>query len=240
MNISTENHEIAISALVGSHNYNLNTSKSDRDSKIFVFPTFSDLFHGKRFSSANTSEKLDYTVHDIRSLTEQLWKSNINFIEILFSIEEVHNPCFNFLFLNAESFSTMNLWGFYKSTAGQFKQKMLGLHKGTETTQAMVEEIGYDAKAGSHALRCLLSIERFMRTQSMAETLWFDEGADRNLLVTIKNGQHCESEFMAIIKKKQAEILTPETEMWYSQQPQWDDLKNQLEENIFEIIRERI
>ena len=35
-----------IKALVGSHNYNLNTETSDKDYKVFVLPTFNELYKG--------------------------------------------------------------------------------------------------------------------------------------------------------------------------------------------------
>jgi len=36
--------------LVGSHNYNLNNENSDKDYKIFVCPTFEDLYYNKKLS----------------------------------------------------------------------------------------------------------------------------------------------------------------------------------------------
>ena len=76
----------AFKALVGSHNYNLNTQTSDKDYKVFVLPTFDDLFSGRQFSKATTGE-IDIEYHDIRKLSNLLWKSNINFLEVLFSEE---------------------------------------------------------------------------------------------------------------------------------------------------------
>ena len=38
------NRKFAFKSLVGSHNYNLNIETSDKDYKVFVFPTFDDLY----------------------------------------------------------------------------------------------------------------------------------------------------------------------------------------------------
>ena len=46
-----EIRHIAVRALVGSHNYNLNDESSDRDYKVFVFPNFGDLYKGKRYTN---------------------------------------------------------------------------------------------------------------------------------------------------------------------------------------------
>ena len=46
-------HRIAVlKALVGSHNYNLNTESSDKDYKYFVLPTLDDLYDGTIFSAS--------------------------------------------------------------------------------------------------------------------------------------------------------------------------------------------
>ena len=44
--------------LTGSHNYNMNTPESDKDYKIFVLPTFDDLYHGKEFSNVGNTKIL--------------------------------------------------------------------------------------------------------------------------------------------------------------------------------------
>lgn len=76
-------NKLFMSALVGSHNYNLNTEHSDLDYKYFVFPTFDDLYYKKEIAKSKTSDYLDYEVHDIRKLSQLWWKANINFIEVL-------------------------------------------------------------------------------------------------------------------------------------------------------------
>lgn len=40
---------VVLKALVGSHNYNLNTESSDKDYKYFVLPTLDDLYNGTIF-----------------------------------------------------------------------------------------------------------------------------------------------------------------------------------------------
>ena len=71
-------------ALVGSHNYN-NTPESDKDYKIFIAPTFDDLYFNKQFSNSIIGETEDYDIHDIRKVSHLWWKANVNFIEVLFS-----------------------------------------------------------------------------------------------------------------------------------------------------------
>ena len=41
-----------LKALVGSHNYNLNTPESDKDYKLFVLPTFDDLYSREDYTAS--------------------------------------------------------------------------------------------------------------------------------------------------------------------------------------------
>ena len=54
------NRKFAFKSLVGSHNYNLNIETSDKDYKVFVFPTFDDLYFNKSYSKSCIGETEDY------------------------------------------------------------------------------------------------------------------------------------------------------------------------------------
>ncbi|MEK1828936.1 hypothetical protein AAAC51_07255 [Priestia megaterium] len=73
-----------LKALVGSHNYNLNVPESDKDYKFFVLPTFDDMMHNRDFKESYKEDGNDFEYKDARMLTELWWKSNVNFIEVLF------------------------------------------------------------------------------------------------------------------------------------------------------------
>lgn len=86
---------MAFKALVGSHNYNLADENSDKDYKMFVLPTFEDLYKGKMYSKQIIGETEDLDVHDIRKIVNLFYKSNINFIEVLFTNELHVNDALN-------------------------------------------------------------------------------------------------------------------------------------------------
>jgi uncharacterized protein len=195
------NRQIVIKALVGSHNYNLNTENSDKDWKFFVLPTFEDLYRGNFFSTGKQSNEIDFTVHDIRKLATLIWKANINFIEVLFSVEEEHDPDLNFLFDNAGRLITGNIPYFRNATYGMHLEKIRTLHKGTVKTQAMVDKIGYDPKDACHALRCLYTLEKYYETESMKKALWFNKGKKRDILLKLKNGEYTEEEFNGLLEE---------------------------------------
>lgn len=180
---------VVLSALTGSHNYNLNTPKSDRDYKVFVLPSFSDLYYGKTYSGGSQSPTVDYTVHDIRKLLDLLAKGNITFLEVLFSKDVVYNPQLTYLFQYRETIVNSVLFTFKASTYGTFHQKMEGIFKGTATTQEDVDRLGYDPKAACHALRCLYTLERYARYESFERALWYDDDDPmRQTLLDVKAG----------------------------------------------------
>lgn len=188
---------LAVNALTGSHNYNLNTPASDKDYKFFVFPNFDDLYAGKMFANSITSPTLDATCHDVRQLVELVWKANLNFIEVLFSENCVRDSALDFLFIARDSLATMNLYTFFKATYGMHLMKIKDLRKGTGNTTNLVEQFGYDTKQACHALRCLYVISRFMEYGHMGKALWFDDSDyQRVVLLDVKAGKYTEAEFL--------------------------------------------
>ncbi|WP_206706321.1 zinc ribbon domain-containing protein [Anoxybacillus flavithermus] len=83
------NRKVSFKALVGSYNYNLQTESSDKDYKVFFLPSFEGLYSGEKYSKSITSDTEDIEYHDVRKLSDMLRKSNVNFLEVLFSVEEV-------------------------------------------------------------------------------------------------------------------------------------------------------
>lgn len=111
-------------ALVGSHNYNLNTKDSDKDYKEFFYPSFDDLYSGEKYSKSVTGEMEDVEYHDIRKLPDMLWKSNVNFLEVLFSIEvKQYDLLYKELHNKREKIARMNLPYLYDACMGMFYKK---------------------------------------------------------------------------------------------------------------------
>lgn len=183
--------KVAIKALVGSHNYNLNTAESDKDWKFFVIPTFDDLYFGNMFAEGNQSDEMDYSAHDIRKLTELMWKANLNFLEVLFSQNFITSTSYSYftgwLRANRDEIADMNLRSFYGCCMGMHNQKMGTLLKGTAKTQILVDSFGYDTKDALHAYRLLIVLERVAQGMPLGEALWFD-GEMRDNMLFIKSG----------------------------------------------------
>lgn len=246
--------KVLIKALVGSHNYNLNDENSDKDYKIFVAPTFDDLYENKMYSTSKIGKTEDYDVHDIRKLTELWWKSNINFVEVLYS-NEVLGQDLNWCktpddFIKATEVSTIidNIWNmrdeivtmnlpyFYSACKGMYFNKMSLLEKGTEGTIHLVKKYGYDTKQALHSYRVLDFIERFAFSEfkDFKWSITYDK-YDREKILDIKYGKYTLDEFKheAEIKFSRFEKLE---EKYKSQNPK-EDVKNELTKNIKEIVK---
>jgi len=234
-----ENRDVVVKALVGSHNYNLNTANSDEDYKYFVAPSFSDLYFGKMFSTAKQTDTVDFDVHDVRQLLNLLWKSNINFMEVLFSKKLEYHPDLDWLFLFPENYASMNLPAFWNATMGMHKQKMSELFKGTEKTKVLVDTYGYDTKQACHALRCLMVLERYTKTKSMEESLWFeDDSYHFSVLMGVKTNNVSLGTFENIVK-----AYLPRVEQykeWYMNQNPNTDLKSNAECLMFDFVKDHL
>lgn len=109
-------------ALVGSHNYNLADENSDYDFKLFVYPTFLDLYNGAKKNGHDTKvHECDLKTTDIRKFKDCLVKSSINFVETLYSddifipttgdeeLDKANKEMINFLIRNREALAAMNI-----------------------------------------------------------------------------------------------------------------------------------
>jgi len=232
--------EIVLKALTGSHNYNLNTPTSDEDFKFFVMPSFEDLYRANFFSLGKHSVELDFTVHDIRKLTSLIWKSNINFIEVLFSVREEHDPDLNFLFENRERLVAGNLPYFRDATYGMHLEKLHTLHKGTEKTQPIVNELGYDTKDACHALRCLYTLEKYWQTESMQKALWYNKGKKRTILLDVKAGKYSEEEFMALVDEWHHKKWNGEMKKNYADTQADLGIKAELDNFMYDYVKKKM
>jgi uncharacterized protein len=226
-------------ALVGSHNYNLNTPESDKDYKVFVVPTFEDLYRGNTYSKSVIGEAEDHDIHDIRKIVDLFWKANLNFLEVLYSTDfefYIDNESW-FEFIGLRSLIVkMNLPYLYKACKGMFFNKMKYLDKGTEGTIHLVQQYGYDTKQALHAYRILDFIKRFADT-SFTDFKFAMQYSDeeRENILKIKYGHYQKDKFEKLVADKMAEFDELES-LYLSQQPDIK-VKNYLDKIVLEIVK---
>lgn len=238
--------ELAFKALVGSKNYNLNTPESDTDYKVFVLPTLKDLFEGNEYKKSKDSEDSDYTLHDVRKLVNVFWKSNVNFIEVLYSskaeITEVYHikEKVNDIFAMRDEIVTMNLPYLYRACKGMYFNKSKMINKGTDKTMHLIDRYGYDTKQAMAAYRIMDFIERFKDTdfKDFTRAMRYDEDERRNML-KIKNGEYSEDEFRKNLLNPKFESFT-KIESVYEEKLPREDVKEELEKAVYQMVESEI
>lgn len=236
-----------LKVLVGSHNYNLNEEDSDKDYKLFVMPTFEDLYHGKQYSKQHVGEAEDWDIHDIRKLPNLIWKANLNFLEVLYSKDTqilTANPKVyqgvSWILDKRDELVKMNLPYLYSACIGMFynKMKYIEQNKATEGTQHLFDKWGYDTKQALHAYRILDFLERFYQTDfsNFQKAMWY-EGQARNALLEFKHGKYKKDYFIELANEKL--LRARELEGNYQHSPN-HKLKGELDEVLMYIVKEGI
>lgn len=246
---------VALKALVGSHNYNLSTDEmiyndilfpaSDKDYKVFVLPTFEDLYKQKMFADQIIGEKEDNDIHDIRKLVDLFYKANINFIEVVHSTEliipselpEKQRKLITELLSYKNEIVTMNLPHLFSACGGMHLNKMKLLEKGTEGTQHLIEAFGYDTKQALHAYRVLDFIVRFAETDfnDFVYAMQYT-GKEREFMLEIKHGffnLNTYKNFVTFYNDSKYKTLR---EKYYSVKPN-EELKEHIGNIIMDLVR---
>jgi len=235
--------KIAFTALVGSKNCNLDTKESDSDYKVIVLPTFDDLYRNITYSETIIGEKEDFDFHDIRKIVNLFWKSNINYIQVLYSkeikfsgIEEI-DKMLKEIFKHRDQIATMNLPYLYSSCHGMHLEKMKQITHGTAGTQHLVDKFGYDCKQFLHAFRMLDFVQRFANSgfKNFERSIRYDNGHERDNRLNMKNGFYTLEEAREIIRVEYQEFKAYEE--IYKSQPVKEDVKKWLEEIVYKIVR---
>ena len=231
-----EYRKILIEATVGSTNYNLTDEKSDTDFKQFVCPTFDDLYTNNQYSSSYTSDSYDYTVHDIRKFSYLLYKANINFIEVLFAKQSMFHSSLTWVESHKYELSTMNLPYLYNACIGMCHEKVKRLHKGTETTQVLVDKYGYDTKQAMCAFRVLDFIIRMADSDfNFGKSIYYDDNDPmHNILMNMKRGSYSEDVFMAMLEDRRKYAV--EYEGLFKSK----EVNNKLKDDLDNVIKKAV
>ncbi|MCC3687481.1 nucleotidyltransferase domain-containing protein [Bacillus cereus] len=232
--------KVVLEALTGSHNYNLATVGSDKDYKIFTAPTFEDLYTGNRYKKNIITDTVDKDIKDIRQLTDLLWKSNISYLEILFSnsIDAV-GGLYELLGLKDE-IARINLPQLFKSTGGMHNERLKRLEKPTDGTQHLVDMYGYNTKEAMHDFRGMKLLVDFEANgfTGFEEALRYDD-SERKTILDIKNGIFTKDEFIEFTTHYHDHVFAPLKEKYCSQKPN-EELKEHMCNIVKDVVEESI
>lgn len=249
------NRKIAFTTLVGSHNYNLNTPESDKDYKAFFIPSFDELYSGEKYSKALTSDSEDIEYHDLRKLPDMLWKSNVNFLEVLFSVEvKKENTEFGDVYKELrdrnEEIARMNLSYLFDACMGMYNKKYREYQRDLNYIMQdnMTNSEQWKAKVNKHAmsaLRILNFLDRYANTgfTDFQSSIWYeDTDKTKSHLLDVRygkvenlNDKLQETEMLVVGKLKELyKSQKPELNM---QQYVYDTIKSYIENYIVYELR---
>ena len=175
----------------GSGNYGLDYEGSDVDTKCVLAPSLKELAESKTTSTTyvrENDEHIDFK--DIRMMLETFRKSNLNFLEILYTKYYIINPIYeaewNKLIAARDSIVTMNIPSLMKSMKGIASEKYHALEHRYPSRIEWIDKFGYDPKQLHHLFRIEEFMDRWIEGESFAECLISTES---EYLIEIKKGK---------------------------------------------------
>ena len=233
--------ETVVRALVGSHNYNLNNERSDKDYKMFVMPTFEDLYKGKMYQKSIISQEEDVDVHDLRKIPNLFWKANINFLEVLFSVDVGVNVKYeefwDELVENRECIATANLPYLYNACVGMSMNKRANMDKYSESMEYS-RRFGYNVKEAAHAYRLLNFLERYEKCENFEASIWYPEDSSGAVIRLIREGVFSRKEMERILDRAEARVVEMKT--WYYAKEVDKEVWKWLDRTVMELIKKEI
>lgn len=239
-----------LKALVGSHNYNLNTPESDKDYKLFVLPTFDDLYSREDYTASINSEEEDIVVYDIRKLSSLFFKANVNYIEVLYSKElEILLPKdhpnyedVKSIIDRREEICKMNMSYLFYACKGMYfnKRKMM-----SNNGKDHVESLGYAPKHAMGAYRIMDFLTRYKHfieinaehPFQLAINYFYEK--EREELLNIRNGIYSLDQINAILEGKYKRTLAACEEFYTTQGPD-EELLIWLTNKLKKIVKDNI
>ena len=161
----------------GSQNYQLDYSGSDIDTKCIVLPTLEDICLNKKATSythvRENNEHIDFK--DLRVITGDFKKQNINFLEILFTKYCIINADYEYLFMPlldaAEAIASYDNYRFVRATAGMSMEKHKALELDRPSQHDEIVKYGWATKQLHHLMRLNLFIKRWVKGTSFEKCL---------------------------------------------------------------------
>lgn len=198
--------------LQGSQNYCLDYANSDIDTKCIVLPTLEEICLNKKATSythvRENNEHIDFK--DLRVITGDFKKQNINFLEVLFSKYIIINLDYAHLFQplldNAEAITCYDNHRFVRATAGMSMEKHKALTLDRPSQHEEIVKYGWSCKQLHHIIRLNTFLKRWIHNTSFKDCL-IDPYSD--YLVAVKQNGH--SMFDLNAAKELAKYMDDET-----------------------------
>lgn len=177
--INTYNKDWFVLCLQGSQNYGVSDEESDIDSKLLVIPSLEDIVLNRKpvnhtLEMPGNQEHVD--CKDVREYFKVFRKSNINFVEILFTdyyiVNDKYCDLWDRLRENAEGLARMNPYAAVSCMKGMASEKRHALCHEYPSRMPWIEKFGYDPKQLSHLIRINYFLKWYIEGKSYKDCIY--------------------------------------------------------------------
>lgn len=241
----SHNYNIVALFLQGSQNYGLETHLSDVDTKAILLPSFKSIITQSKKTSTTlvlpNNEHCD--VKDISCMYECFIKSNINFLEILFTEFKIINSKYKQeiteLCANAEDIALYDYKRLVNSIIGMACEKRKALTHPYPATIEKIEKYGYDGKQLHHILRLSEFLDRLEAGESFKNCL---RSKQASVLNTIKIDPEFTVDEAIQVADAYVEHLKDhrENSIRYKESVQNQDVKEFLNDSLYKIMKKSV
>lgn len=178
--------------LQGSQNYGLSDENSDIDSKLLTIPSLKDLvLNSAPLNKVHVMENDEHCdMKDVREYFKIFRKSNINFVEILFTDYWIVNEPYQDLWLDmrahAEKLARYNPHAAIRCMKGMASEKLHALCHEYPSRMPWIEEYGYDPKQLSHLVRIKYFVDKYIAGELYEDCIYIKDPEVRERLLMIK------------------------------------------------------
>ena len=231
----------------GSQNYQLDWSGSDIDTKCIVLPTLEDICLNKKATSythvRENNEHIDFK--DLRVITTDFKKQNINFLEILFTkyyiINEDYYELFKPLLDNAEAIARYDNYRFVRATAGMSMEKHKALELDRPSQHDEIIKYGWSTKQLHHLMRLNLFIKRWIDGVPFSDCLIDPRGEELGHIKQYGHSIKTLEQAREIAKKLDDETNAIKEEYIATHENVIDeDIGNMIDSVVVNVIRESL
>lgn len=192
-NLNGDDRDWFVICLQGSQNYGLADEESDIDSKLLIIPSLEEMALNKKTISTTmvmpNEEHCD--VKDVREYFKIFRKSNINFVEILWTDYWIANPKYMHLWLELrrrrEELARYNPKAAVSCMKGMASEKLHALDHEYPSRMEYIKKYGYDPKQLSHLVRIKYFIQNYVAGELYEKCIAVGENEEqREMLLELK------------------------------------------------------
>lgn len=177
----------------GSMNYGVIDDESDVDTKMLTLPSLYNLVLNSKslntvYEMSDNAEHVD--MKDVRDYFKIFRKSNINFVEILFTDYWMANPKYQDLWFTLisrrEKLARINPYAAISCMKGMASEKVHALCHEYPSRMHYIEKYGYDGKQLSHLARIDYFIHEYVKGTSYKDCIYPKNKEFRDYLLGLK------------------------------------------------------